>query len=54
MGAPLSAHPVESVKNVRGKSFLLTSIYLFCLVNRRKCKACAPTGMGTEKETPFP
>ena len=41
--------------NLLGKSFLLTSVYLWCIVNRRKCKAYAPTGAGTEKETPpFP
>ena len=28
-----------------GKSFLLTSVYLWCLLNRFKCKAAAPTGI---------
>ena len=28
-----------------GKSFLLTSIYLWCLLNKFKCKAAAPTGI---------
>ena len=27
-----------------GKSFLLTSVYLWCLCNGKKAKACAPTG----------
>ena len=43
----------EPQKTFRGKSFLLTSIFLFCIVNRRKCKACAPTGEGTGKTPPF-
>ncbi len=28
-----------------GKSFLLTSVYLWCLLNKRACKAAAPTGL---------
>ena len=28
-----------------GKSFLLTSIYLWCIVNGLSCKAAAPTGI---------
>ena len=28
-----------------GKSFCLTSVYLWCLLNRLKCKAAAPTGI---------
>jgi hypothetical protein len=28
-----------------GKSFLLTTVFLWCLVNGRKTKACAPTGI---------
>ena len=28
-----------------GKSFLLTSIFLWCLVHKLKCKAAAPTGI---------
>ena len=28
-----------------GKSFLLTSVYLWCLLNKFKCKAGAPTGI---------
>ena len=40
-----------ATKTPQGKSFLLTSIYLWCLVHRRNCKACAPTGQeGTERE----
>ena len=27
-----------------GKSFLLTTVFLWCLVHRVKCKAAAPTG----------
>jgi len=29
-----------------GKSFLLTSLYLWCLCKRMRVKACAPTGIG--------
>ena len=28
-----------------GKSFLLTTVYLWCIVNGKKAKACAPTGI---------
>ena len=28
-----------------GKSFLLTTVFLWCLVNDKKCKAAAPTGI---------
>ena len=28
-----------------GKSFLLTTVYLWCIVHGRKAKACAPTGI---------
>ena len=28
-----------------GKSFLLKSVYLWCLLNKFKCKAAAPTGI---------
>ena len=28
-----------------GKSFLLTTVYLWCLVHGKKAKACAPTGI---------
>ena len=28
-----------------GKSFLLASVYLYCLVHKKKTKACAPTGI---------
>ena len=28
-----------------GKSYLLTSVYLWCLVNKKKAKAAAPTGI---------
>ena len=28
-----------------GKSFLLTTVYLWCIVNEKKAKACAPTGI---------
>ncbi len=28
-----------------GKSFLLTTVYLFCILERIKCKAAAPTGI---------
>ena len=28
-----------------GKSFLLTSVYLWCLLHKFKCKAAAPTGI---------
>ena len=28
-----------------GKSFLLTSVYLWCVVNGVHCKAAAPTGI---------
>ena len=27
-----------------GKSFLLTSVYLWCILNKHSCKAAAPTG----------
>ena len=27
-----------------GKSFLLTTVYLWCLVNKKNTKAAAPTG----------
>ena len=27
-----------------GKSFLLNTVYLYCLVHNRRCKAAAPTG----------
>ena len=29
----------------RGKSSLLTTVYLWCIVNGKKAKACAPTGI---------
>ena len=29
-----------------GKSFLLNTIYLYCLVHGKRCKAAAPTGVG--------
>ena len=29
----------------RGKSFLLTTVYLWCIVNGKKAKAAAPTGI---------
>ena len=28
-----------------GKSFLLTTVYLWCIVNGKRCKAAAPTGI---------
>ena len=28
-----------------GKSFLLTTVYLWCIVHGKKAKACAPTGI---------
>ena len=28
-----------------GKSFLLVTVYLWCIVNGKKAKACAPTGI---------
>ena len=28
-----------------GKSFLLTTVYLWCIVNGKKANACAPTGI---------
>ena len=28
-----------------GKSFLLTTVYLWCIVNNKRCKAAAPTGI---------
>ena len=38
-----------------GKSFLLTSVYLFCILNKLSCKAAAPTGhMDTEREAALP
>ena len=33
------------MKLSRGKSFLLTSVYLWCIVNGKKAKACAPPGI---------
>ena len=33
------------MKLIRSKSFLLTSVYLWCIVNGKKAKACAPTGI---------
>ena len=33
------------MKLSRGKSFLLTSVYLWCIVNGKRAKACAPTGI---------
>ena len=29
----------------QGKSFLLTTVYLWCIVNGKKAQACAPTGI---------
>jgi len=29
----------------QGKSFLLTTVYLWFIVNGKKAKACAPTGI---------
>ena len=28
-----------------GKSFLLTTVYPWCIVNGKKAKACTPTGI---------
>ena len=28
-----------------GKSFLLNTVYLYCLVHEKRCKAAAPTGI---------
>ena len=28
-----------------GKSFLLTTVYLWCILNKLSCKAAAPTGL---------
>ena len=28
-----------------GKSFLLTTVYLYCLVHGKRCRAAAPTGI---------
>ena len=36
-----------SMKLKRGKSFLLTSVYLWCIVNGKKARACAPTGIAS-------
>ena len=30
---------------LRGKSFLLTTVYLYCLVHKIKVKAACPTGI---------
>ena len=42
MGTPLRLMVQASAGT--GKSFLLTSVYLWCLCNGKKAKACAPTG----------
>ena len=33
------------ITHFQGKSFLLTTVYLWCIVNGKKAKACAPTGI---------
>ena len=42
-GAPLRLMVQASAGT--GKSFLLTTVYLWCIVNGKKAKACAPTGI---------
>ena len=42
-GAPLRMMVQASAGT--GKSFLLTTVYLWCIVNGKKAKACAPTGI---------
>ena len=34
-----------TISKLEGKSFLLTTVYLWCIVNGKKAKACAPTGI---------
>ena len=43
LGSPLRLMVQASAGT--GKSFLLTTVYLWCLVNGKKAKACAPTGI---------
>ena len=42
-GAPLRLMVQASAGT--GKSFLLTTVFLWCIVNGKKAKACAPTGI---------
>ena len=42
-GAPLRLMVQASAGT--GKSFLLTTVYLWCIVHGKKAKACAPTGI---------
>ena len=43
LGSPLRLMVQASAGT--GKSFLLTTVYLWCIVNEKKAKACAPTGI---------
>ena len=43
LGSPLRLMVQASAGT--GKSFLLTTVYLWCIVNGKKAKACAPTGI---------
>ena len=36
-----------------GKSFLLTTVFLWCIVHGKKTRAAAPTGQGATKKTLF-
>ena len=39
------AHVRTRMHTLRGKSFLLTTVYLYCLVHKIKVKAACPTGI---------
>ena len=43
----VSAPVASSSRRCGGRGFLLTTVYLYCLLNGKKVRACAPTGIAS-------